>query len=158
MSRSRGFCLTQFGDDVHPPTLLDPQLRFWVGQLELCPTTKREHLQFTVEFNSLKTLKQVRACFPGCSVQVRGGTAAEAITYCTKEETRKNPEAEPTVLGEIPKGKGARSDLTSLQAALDAGTSSSQIATDFFATYLRYNKGIEKYQQLKSTVRYSHTL
>lgn len=153
MSRSRAFCLTQFGDDVLPPTTLDPKLRYWAGQLELCPDTKRKHLQFTLEYKTLKTLKQVREDFPGCHVEVRIAKADKAIFYCT-DPSKRMPDTECKTLGDLPKGQGARSDLAGLQVALDAGTSSSQIATDFFATYLRYNRGIEKYQALKVPKRY----
>lgn len=153
MSRCRAYCLTLFGDDVLPPTVLDPQLRFWCGQRELCPDTARLHLQFTVEFKTVKSLKQVRDFFPGAHVEVRLGSAASAIAYCTKEESRM-PGALPVSLGDLPKGQGARSDLAALQVDLDAGTPTSEIASTHFATFLRYNRGITLYQSLRVTPRY----
>lgn len=60
-----------------------------IGQLEMCPTTGRHHLQFVIHVNRM-TMVALKSVIGDATVHVEpvahGWSAA--VTYCTKEETR----------------------------------------------------------------------
>lgn len=60
--------------------------------------------------------------------------------YCTKEGSFE-------VFGTKPRGQGCRTDLEQVQAAIRDGNTIEQIQDDYFKTYARYPKAIEKYAQ-----------
>lgn len=77
------------------------------------------------------------------------GTPEENKKYCTKDEGRI---AGPWEFGTMPK-QGKRNDISELKALLDEGKPLTEIAQQQFANYLRFSRGIEKYQLLMTKPR-----
>lgn len=88
----------------------------------------------------------------------RKGSHSQAKTYCCKEETRVRG---PYTFGDdsdVPDGKGARTDLAEVQAAIKNGASEAELADKFFSTYLRYHSGIRNVLRLRpSRCRHAKT-
>lgn len=70
----------------------DDRVSYTVGQREQCPDTGRMHLQLYIEYREpVRFTRLIRQCgLPrGCGhAERRRGTAAEAIGYCSKDDTR----------------------------------------------------------------------
>lgn len=113
---------------------------------EVAPTTGTHHLQGFVHFSDRKTLKQVKATLgthPYLAPQ--RGTNKQNLVYCGKDSA-------PFVKGKI-LGQGHRSDLDHVADMVLCKKSIAEIATECPSTYIRYNKGIEKLQQVLTPKR-----
>lgn len=160
MSRSRNYMFTYFPNELDDDAylLLDPSLwdnvKYCIYQYEMCPDTTRVHIQGYIEFNDGLTLKAVRSRMadqcPNAHFEVRHGTQAEAIAYCSKEETRLDG---PYKYGDPGPGQGARTDVTALQATLDSGATVKQVSIIHFPLFLRYERAINSYIRLHSIPR-----
>jgi len=64
------------------------RISFMIGQLEKAPTTGKLHYQLYIEFADRVRLCTLMRSFPHCYWSPRRGTSAEAIRYCSKEESR----------------------------------------------------------------------
>lgn len=76
--------------DFHVPTT-HPDFQYFVYQIEMCPTTKREHVQGYLELKKQVAFNQVKLMFSPAIVhleQRRAKTNTKAIEYCTKSDTR----------------------------------------------------------------------
>lgn len=92
--------------------VLHPDVRYLVWQVEEAPTTGTLHYQGYVEFFKQTRLAKVKTIFGDTvHVEIRAGTQAQAIAYCTKDDSRFLG-FERVSLGEPSKGAGTRSDLT----------------------------------------------
>lgn len=119
-----------------------------VFQKEMCPETGREHFQGYVEFKKRVTVKSVRAEWrvdkEAFWIQPRRGTLSEARDYAMKAETRIEG---PWESGEMKK-PGKRSDLEEVAELVKGGARAETIATHedskIVATFIKYNKGIER--------------
>lgn len=62
----------------------DPDFRYCVYQVEICPTTQREHIQGYVEFNANKRVGGLRKLLGGSDIKLlkRNGNAQQARHYC----------------------------------------------------------------------------
>lgn len=69
----------------------EKDIHYMVYQIEKCPKTGKLHLQCYFEFRNKQRLGSLLKLFPQCYWIRRDGTAAQAIDYCTKEETRQSP-------------------------------------------------------------------
>lgn len=106
------------------------------------------HLQGYVYLKKSR-LSAMKKLDSGAHWAVAKGSAKENKTYCSKEEGRL---AGPWELGEMPE-QGKRNDLKELQEALDSGKPITEVSKEHFAHYMRYNRGIEKYQLLHTKPR-----
>lgn len=106
------------------------------------------HLQGYVygRYRRLSAMKKLDA---GAHWEPAKGSAKDNTKYCTKEEGRL---LGPWVLGKEPR-QGARSDLAELQELLDAGKPLTEVAKVQFNNYVKYSRGIEKYQLLMTKPR-----
>nr|QKN88904.1 MAG: replication-associated protein [Cressdnaviricota sp.] len=106
-SRTRNYVLTIYPKseeeaDPHPwdPNSIDwvqvkPAIKYFVCQLEECPTSKRLHWQCYVEFKNSVNFRNVQECKAWhksgmCTaphIERRKGTAIQATTYCSKDES-----------------------------------------------------------------------
>lgn len=93
-----------------------PPCMFAVYQPEIAPDTGRYHVQAYVEMAKPVTLKKLKEHFGNTiHAEIRAGTQAQAIAYCTKLDSRVEG-AEPTRVGEPMKvnkngdTKGSRTD------------------------------------------------
>jgi len=137
--------------------LLDPALwpdcKYCVYQLEIGEETNRLHYQGYMEFTGKKRYAWLqRNCdgLEGAHFEVRRGTMEEARNYAMKQDTRVEG---PWEWGAPKPGQGSRTDLRQVKRALDEGQSLEYVADNFFGTWLRYNKGLEKYKMMKTVDR-----
>lgn len=107
-----------------------------------------EHLQGYVYLRKSRLPAMKKLCATA-HWEIAKGSAKDNTRYCTKEEGRL---LGPWVLGKEPR-QGARSDLAELKELLDAGKPLTEIAQQQFNNYLRFSRGIEKYQLLMTKPR-----
>lgn len=100
---------------------------------ELCPTTKRPHLQGFISFKEEKAFSTVDKISPGAHIEIARKCAAANFTYCSKDENYFEA-------GKKPPGPGSRSDLKTLVKRLRAGASDDDIIDEFPGDAMRYNK------------------
>ena len=69
----------------------------WIFQEEICPTTKKSHLQGFIQFNTKCRPKEK---FKDKTIhwEKKRGTIAQCVAYCSKEDTRK-PNTSPLAKG-----------------------------------------------------------
>lgn len=79
---------TWFGFPENWENLLDIHCMRYVAQIEICPKTEREHLQFFVVLKNAKTFSAMQKIFPDCHLQVTNNRFA-ARQYCEKLRTAK---------------------------------------------------------------------
>ena len=145
----KNYCFTLFYESLPVlPASLPDGCGYLVFQRELCPETKREHLQGYVQLSSklrFRAAKEfIRSLFPSTErlspfIAIARGTPSDNRTYCTKSESRV-PDTDPFEFGELSL-PGARNDLKHVRAALLSGvTPSSAFKSDdsFVAPSLRY--------------------
>lgn len=127
------------------------KLTFIAGQLER-GEQGTDHFQFYVECSSRLRLGQWKQLLgPAVHIEARKGSAQQAYTYCTKEETR---QAGPVELGSISQQyAGRRTDLEELKKSLDDGANMQTISQEHFGQFLRYRKSIEYYMLLNLGTR-----
>lgn len=123
-----------------------PDLRFIVFQKER-GEEGTPHLQGYLELKQRKTLNQVKRILQTNTVhlELRRGTAEQAIAYCTKEDTRVEG---PWEGGSVSTGQGTRTDLATIRERIRAGASDQEIADEFFGSWCRYNKAFQKYRSI----------
>jgi len=131
---------------------LRANLRWITGQLELCPSTKRYHIQFYGVTHKPVRLPGAKRLMGGDQVHLeqRRGSHNQAVEYCNKESTRV---AGPFCLGEPILPSGTRTDLLALKESLDSGSNIHTIADEFFGVFCRYRNSIEAYISLKQDRR-----
>jgi len=157
-SARREWCVTVFSDELvgAPAALLatlTPHVRYCVFQREIAPDTGRKHLQMYLAFPKQVTMAGAKKLLGDNSAhfapRYAESTPLQAATYCKKPETRDPAEGSgPFETGSLPAGQGKRSDLVSVQAALDAGASDREIADTHFAAFVRYHRGFQLYRTL----------
>ena len=122
--------------------------KYLVFQHEICPSSGKEHLQGYIEWpttgrwNKINTIVGFNA-----HIEKRRGTPQQAADYCKKEDTRKRG-TQPFEAGVLSLGQGARSDLLDIQTQLNSGTKTSAIARTNFASWTKYHKAFDKYQEI----------
>ncbi len=116
--------------------------RYLVVQLER-GETGTDHYQGYVEFASRKTLAACKRLLPRAHWEPRRGSREAARAYSQKEDTRVRG---PYEFGEWIGGPGARSDISALQEATQAGATDVQLWENHFAAMLRNYRGIRDYR------------
>lgn len=121
-------------------------VQYAVYQLEKVTTN---HFQGYVEFSGQKSLTQVSLVVPGAHWEPRRGSQQEAITYCTKKETRLDG---PWEFGH-PKRQGERRDLEEIKTHLLKGTSDKEISLEYFGDWIRYGRAFKEFRVLHQEER-----
>lgn len=62
-----------------------PGVTYGVYGKEICPTTKKEHYQYYLEFNAPKRFNTIKKKFPKLHFECRRGTSLQASDYCKKD-------------------------------------------------------------------------
>lgn len=125
------------------------KVRYFICQEEICPETKREHVQGYVQFTGPIKLSAARKIFPEgthFTIPCRG-TAEKNREYCSKIESRK-PGGRSHEAGEINK-QGKRVDLQEFKAAIDSGKSEKEVADEHFETWARHPDLFKRYKALQ---------
>lgn len=123
--------------------------QFSIAQVELCPKTKRVHIQGYTEFTESTPIAVMRSVLIGISsdaCQVSKGTQAHNITYCTKKESQLMPPIERGIPAINEQGK--RNDINkSMELIKSTGSmrqvvnsTSSYQAVRMCEKYLQYNE------------------
>lgn len=129
---------------------------YYVIGYEVCPSTKREHLQGYLELYAPHNTQWRVNHLPGLQLERRMGTQEEAIEYCKKIET-KNPLAETPwiergyrteepkrVLGQ--RKKGARSDLSAALSIIEGASNRRELFfnKDLISIAMKYPKWVDR--------------
>lgn len=151
MSRSRFWCFTL----NNPQNAIDPtewkECTYLAYQLERGELSATHHYQGYAEFTRRLGLTCVRALLPLAHWEPRRGTAAQAVAYCTKEETRLSP---PFIWGELAKcEQGSRTDLEAIKLRLDRNSPEKNIAGDHFGSWVRYYRSFIHYRRIVQSNR-----
>lgn len=122
----------------------DERVQYIIAQEEVCPETKRQHIQGYIQFKrpvKFTTLQNLLP--PGTHIEKARGSPEENRQYCSKLESRK-PGGRSLESGEITQ-QGKRTDLIKFKRAIDAGKKEAEIAKDedLFGVWAR-NPGLYK--------------
>jgi len=163
--KARRFCFTIFPASASLCTKLSTLVdsgfcTYLCFQIEICPTTKREHIQGYIEYKAASTWNRLpkeldllnkkgsTAIGKGIRITRSRGTPEQNKAYCSKDSDRK-PGTSFHEYGDISGGQGTRNDLLEVKAQLDNGTAMIEIADGHFGTWIRYHKHFETYCELK---------
>jgi len=122
---------------------------------EVCPETKKEHLQGFTMFTKQMRWNAVKKLFKSETLhcEVMRGTPVEASDYCKKDRTGIYESGDcPTV------SQGKRSDLLEVVDKINTGAKIVDIAQEFPAVFIRNHKGIAHYKAVISPKRNKHTI
>lgn len=115
----------------------DPEvMQFLICGYEVCPDTKKAHIQGYVQFKKRTSLKQIKKFWPTVHLEASKGTADHNITYCSKD-------GQSHQHGEVIK-RGQRSDLDDVKELVDSGQSFETIREAHYGTVIRYRRSIEQ--------------
>jgi len=142
MSRFRNVCFTNFDCEKK---YLDERIRYLIAQKEICPSTKKEHIQGYVEFDRALTFGQIKTILGNSThIQRRNGNQQQAIRYCQKEESRAKPEYKIEI--GAPSEQGARNDIHAMNDMALTGSPITDIVAEHPSS-LRYVNNILRLQQ-----------
>ncbi len=142
--RTRRYVFTIYKDEEDAesqlPTWneLPSKVRFLVWQVERCPTTGRLHVQGYVEFEQAQDMVWAQKNFHKGAYKKANGSAADNITYCTKEDTRVKAGG---MFGTPSTGTGTRTDIRKFRDAVVGGKRKRDLINDMpreMAKYARF--------------------
>lgn len=162
LQRSRNWCFT-----INNPTYNDVEALHQIFDIKNdyliiafeTGESGTDHIQGFIHFGiTARSGCVLKKYFPRAKIFKCVGSIQSNINYCKKGEQPKDEydkmktkgpnyglNAEFVEQGVKPKGQGKRSDLLAVQEDIDEGLSVSEISEKHFSTFIRYNKGIEKY-------------
>ncbi|UYD39163.1 MAG: replication associated protein [Wigfec virus K19_513] len=150
-SQWQGWCLTHYGaseklHDMFTTGVNAGTIKYGIYQLELCPSTQKEHQQAWIYLNKKKTFGGIRkicikAGLTSPHIERQRGTNDEARKYCMKEASRK-PDSLPMEYGEVPNERGEQNVLKPMWKAIKDGKTKKEIMTEFPEEYSRYRNGV----------------
>lgn len=127
----------------------DPIYKYACINIEVCPHTGRVHWQGYVECirpARYTQLQRSHPVFATAHYEPRLGTQEEAISYCSKVDSRHPDARGPYTWGVKAVGQGHRSDIDDLTALVVQGKSTREIAETMPGMYMRYYNGIAALQ------------
>jgi hypothetical protein len=132
--RIRDCCFTGWDTSREPYFPEDKGCHYLAANLEICPTTGREHWQGVACFNTVQPAGKVRGMLgqPTAHVGQRTGELSDCIAYCTKLESRK-PGTEPIIKGQprcLKQAPGERSDLNRAREIIQAHRTWTEVIND----------------------------
>jgi len=138
----RCFCFTSYDDIYHD----HPNITYLVCQEEKCPKSGRYHLQGYCELEKKWTMSRIKSEFgnQALHIEMRRGSAKQAIDYCKKEESATGNRWE---FG-TPKSQGDRSDLKDAYEMVKRGMKNVEIAQTEPATYMKFYRAIDAVRNL----------
>lgn len=126
-------------------------IAYSVFQLERAPTTGTIHAQAYVQLHNPADLRRVKRELSGrAACFVRKGSHAQAVKYCTKEDSRAREGEE---FGEPHDQQGSRTDLAAVKDLIDAGASELEVASEHFSTWTRSYRALSRYRELVTPQR-----
>lgn len=146
MSRSRNYCFTLNNPTPqHVQSLQDiaAEVRYIIFQKER-GANGTLHIQGYLQFAVPRTLKGCKRFLPhGTHIEVARGSPEQNISYCSKLDTRANPEEAPFTRGEFVQ-QGTRNDLKTFALSIKNGTSDLELLENFPTEYFRFSRVIDR--------------
>lgn len=138
--RSRNYVYTQWDNFELKPNM--DQIKYFVHGEEVCPKTKRPHLQGYLELFNAKSIGGLRKYFPDTKIYFapRRGNQEQAIAYCKKD--LKFTE------GGTPNKQGQRNDLEQIKNDIKQGATELDIAENHFTQWCQYRRSFKRYRDL----------
>lgn len=147
--RSRSFCYTV--NNYHEAHIQEVRALSRLASYAIfgkeTATTGTKHLQGYIHYDNARSWQSIKKKLPTAHIEVAQGTPAQNRTYCMKEGDFEE-------FGTLPQ-QGSRTDLQSVQTALDGGLSEIQISQDHFSVWVKYNRAFDRYVQLRMVPRNS---
>lgn len=126
--KKRDWCFAVFKLPI--PTFKPTLMHYMTYQWEVCPKTKRIHLQGYVEFKTAQTFASMKDIFhPTACLGGRWGTRDQARDYCHKPKSRFLASDKPIEFGTW-RVQGVRSDIVKLRDAVLDGLTSYDLMTN----------------------------
>lgn len=173
MSRHRDYVFTIFSErtvslslDLKEKCLKDDKVQYAIVGTEICPHTKRLHLQGYISFKNAKSGSALQKYTGGGKhhYQVRKGKPHEARDYCWKGPSSKrtagpHKKAVYWEVGDLPTGQGARTDIIKTKESLENGANLRNIITETTSTQsinyaLKWMTYFEKKRDWKPNVKW----
>lgn len=158
--KSRIFTLTVFSDGpvITPETkekFSDLQhlsgFRYLYGNVEVCPTTKKEHIQGFIYFqNPRASFKEIKSILPTAHIEMGKGDFESNLRYCSKDAVDPTRVIE---LGERPR-QGSRNDLLEVaQLVLQSGIDG--VIREKPEFIIKFPKGIDRLNSEHKRLKYT---
>lgn len=135
MGGSKNWCFTWFNQPTPCGGWKEDIMEYMICGDEVCPETKKQHIQGYVKFKDRRNENFVRRLFPKASVRSCKGTPKQNVTYCSKGGKYHDH-------GAILKSQGSRSDLEDVKGLIDSGCSIKDLREHHYPTYIRYQKAL----------------
>jgi len=149
--KSRGWCFTHYFEDESTwPQGLPDKATYLIYGFEVCPNTKRPHLQGYIHWDNTVTLAACTKWLPKTKFIKANGSPEDNKVYCSKDK-------DFIEFGVCPQ-QGKRSDLEAVKEAVDKGATQQELWRDHFSNMVRYQRGIEAYQTVMIPERQWQTI
>ncbi len=144
MKQSRNWCFTDF-ELLEWSKLFDEYkdiIRYLCVGEEVCPKTKKKHIQGWIQFHNKKTLGGVKQAVGSRTLHLEPcmGNEYDNDKYCTKD-------GKYTKYG-LFITQGRRSDLEAVKKLIDDGATMKNVADEYWHEYVRYRKSFESYKEM----------
>lgn len=150
--RSRNWCFTDFiienKENWKKFHDIEETCRGIIIGKEICPDTKRKHLQGFIQFKNPRTLGGIKKLTKKIIIdgdkihyEAMRGTVEQAVEYCKKD-------GDFFERGEFV-SQGQRNDLIAVKNDIDEGLQMGEIACKHFDAFTKFHRGFEKYKWLK---------
>ncbi|AXH73508.1 MAG: putative viral replication protein [Cressdnaviricota sp.] len=149
MSQSKNWMFT-FNNpgDNKPEVLFKDSFSFLIYQEEK-GKKGTPHFQGYIRFNTNRRLGALKKIHKGIHWDIRKGSHDQAVAYCTKAETKVDG---PWRFGTEPK-PGQRTDLAAVKETIDSGKTMIEVAEMHFTSFVKYERGLRSYVNMKSAKR-----
>ena len=138
-ARKCHWCFTSYMDTI--PHVDLKVVRYITYQWEVCPETKRDHLQGYVEFFDAKRIGQVKTIIGECHLEPRRGSRTAARDYCHKLGSRRDFDREPFEAGIWRVDVNRKRKLVDI---LHAKISLNELIEESPEIYVRYHRGLHR--------------
>lgn len=147
-AKSRGFHVTDFENDTSfwEKISQTQKVSYCIAGQEVCPDSKRPHLQCYIHFASPRSLKAIIKLMTPRHTEAARANALTGYNYCSKDGN---------IAFEfgIRPSQGLRTDLLNIQKDILDGASYENIADKNFPTWVRYRHAIKEYASMKEPKR-----
>jgi len=146
--KSRNWCFTDWEKPREEAEGLSV-VKYFIYQLEVTPSTNREHYQGYVEFKHAVTMARAKQALlsPRSHLEIRRGSQQQAVDYCRKKESRKEGTI-PYEWGDLRNAQGHRSDLDAIHEAIVEGHTAREILLEFGGHAIRNINNIIRAQEV----------
>ncbi len=142
-SQSKNWCFTDFElldwDKIKKDNSI---IRYICWGNEICPKTKRKHLQGWLQVDKKKRRTEIQKLCRSKKIHVEAcrGDEGSNEKYCQKDNKYKT-------VGEYIT-QGSRTDLNLLKEMIDQGEPLESIANANFHAFIQYNRGFQEYKKI----------